>query len=79
MIVLADLLPLVASLGFAAMGLVALVRPRIVSAQFGIALRTPHARAEVRAVYGGFGVGLAGVLGAVALLPELRKPEPRPA
>lgn len=54
---------------FAVMGGVALVTPAIVPRQFGMILSGggDAGRAEVRAVYGGFGVAMAAVL-AVALV-----------
>lgn len=51
-----------AALGFAMMGLGALLRPVLVSKQFDIMSLTAAGRNEVRAVYGGFGLALAGVL-----------------
>jgi hypothetical protein len=51
---------------FAGMGLYALVAPAAVLAQFGVTVETPDGRSEVRAVYGGFGLAVAGVLGAAA-------------
>ncbi|MEI7970503.1 MAG: DUF4345 family protein [Betaproteobacteria bacterium] len=56
-------------IGFSVMGLGALVRPVLVTAQFGILDLTPAGRNEIRAVYGGF-----GILVAVALLVALRQP-----
>ena len=50
------------ALFFLGMGLVALVRPESVLAFFGIQSLTLDARNEVRAVYGGFGVAIAGLL-----------------
>lgn len=47
---------------FDAMGLAALVRPALIWAPFGVAPTTPEARSEVRAVYGGFGLAIAGLL-----------------
>lgn len=52
----------VIAIGFAAMGLAALVRPAVVWAPFGVEPSTAGARSEVRAVYGGFGLALAGLL-----------------
>src|SRR4051812_31149401 len=51
-----------AAVFFAGMGLLALVRPQAVVAIFGIELAHAHARSEVRAVYGGFGIAVAAVL-----------------
>lgn len=53
---------------FLGMGLVALVHPSFIVGIFGIALESPAARGEVRAVYGGFGLAVGGTLVA-ALVP----------
>jgi hypothetical protein len=53
--------------GFALMGLAALIRPADVLGQFGVAVETPDGRNEVRAVYGGFGLAVAGALAVAAL------------
>jgi hypothetical protein len=55
------------ALGFACMGVTALVRPGLVPAQFGTSAETSDARTEVRAVYGGFGVAMAVLLVVAAL------------
>jgi hypothetical protein len=52
----------VVAVGFAGMGLAALVRPAFIWAPFGVAPTTPASRNEVRAVYGGFGLAIAGLL-----------------
>jgi hypothetical protein len=52
---------------FLAMGLYALVAPAALAAPFHLSVKTPESRSEVRAVYGGFGIAMAGVLGAAAL------------
>ena len=52
----------VVAVGFAAMGLAALVKPALIWAPFGVAPSTPESRNEVRAVYGGFGVAVAVLL-----------------
>jgi hypothetical protein len=57
-----DLPVYLAIIGFVVMGLGAIVRPVLVTAQFGIVELTLAGRNEVRAVYGGFGVLMAGVL-----------------
>ncbi len=51
---------------FLGMGLFALARPAALIRPFGITLPSPESRAEVRAVYGGFGVAIAGVLALAA-------------
>lgn len=53
---------LVVALGFAAMGVGALVRPSLILAPFGVQPTTPESRSEVRAVYGGFGLAIAALL-----------------
>lgn len=55
---------------FAGMGLFALAAPRLILKPFGINLDQPTARAEVRAVYGGFGLAIAAVLGYGVGAPE---------
>ena len=53
--------------GFIVMGLGAVIKPLLVTAQFGILELSAAGRNEVRAVYGGF-----GILMGVALLVALR-------
>lgn len=48
---------------FAGMGCYALAIPDAIIRPFGITLGSAAARSEVRAVYGGFGLAIAGVLG----------------
>ena len=50
------------ALAFALMGIGALVSPTIVTRQFGVPALTVEGRSEVRAVYGGFGLAIAGAL-----------------
>ena len=57
---------------FACMGVFALARPAALIRPFGITLPIPESRAEVRAVYGGFGLAIAGVLALAAVDPALR-------
>lgn len=64
---MSDVVILVVAVGFAALGLAALVRPADVLAQFGVEVATADGRNEVRAVYGGFGLALAGMLAVAAL------------
>lgn len=52
---------------FAGMGLYALAAPAAVILPFGITVREAASRSEVRAVYGGFGLAIAGVLGYAAV------------
>jgi hypothetical protein len=56
----------IVAVGFAAMGVYALATPTAVLAQFGVPVPTADGRAEVRAVYGGFGLAVAGLLGVAA-------------
>jgi hypothetical protein len=51
---------------FLGMGLLALVAPARVVAPFGTVVGTADARNEVRAVYGGFGLVVAALLGFAA-------------
>lgn len=55
---------------FLGMGLYALAAPAAMLSPFGFTLGSDAQRAEVRAVYGGFGVAIAGVLGYAAAAPE---------
>ncbi|MGV0791561.1 DUF4345 family protein [Mycolicibacterium sp. XJ1819] len=52
---------------FAGMGCYALAAPAALVHPFGVTLDGATARAEVRAVYGGFGLAIAGVLGYAAV------------
>lgn len=56
-----NLVLLVAAL-FALMGVAALARPESILAYFGTATLSRDGRNEVRAVYGGFGLAIAGLL-----------------
>ena len=60
------------ALAFALMGIGALVSPTVVTRQFGIPSLTPEGRSEVRAVYGGFGLAIAGALVYAAVNADLR-------
>src|SRR3954454_10807852 len=57
----------VVALFFLGMGFFGLVAPTALIRPFGIELTSPEARGEVRAVYGGVGVGFGSLLGWVAL------------
>jgi len=57
---------ILAGVFFLGMGLFALARPAALIRPFGITLPIPESRAEVRAVYGGFGVAIAGMLALAA-------------
>ncbi|MDV7244453.1 MULTISPECIES: DUF4345 family protein [Rhodococcus] len=63
---MAALLIILVALFFAGMGLYGLVMPARLVAPFGLTADSPTARAEVRAVYGGFGVAVAVLLGFAA-------------
>lgn len=54
---------------FLGMGLYALAAPATILRPFDYDLRTAAARAEVRGVYGGFGLAMAAVLGYAAVTP----------
>ena len=64
---MSDALILLVAFGFGAMSLAALARPADVLGQFGVAVETADGRNEVRAVYGGFGLAMAGLLAVSAL------------
>lgn len=49
---------------FLAMGVYGLAVPAALIRPFGLVPASPEARTEIRAVYGGFGVAIAGLLGA---------------
>lgn len=67
-----DLPVYLAIAGFLAMGIGALLKPRLVTAQFDIPELSAAGRNEVRAVYGGFGVMIAVVLGLALQQPTMR-------
>jgi hypothetical protein len=52
---------------FAGMGVYALVAPTAIIRPFGTTLGGAAARSEIRAVYGGFGLAIAGVLAYAAV------------
>ncbi len=54
---------------FLGMGVYALAAPQAILRPFDYDLRTAAARAEVRGVYGGFGVAIAAVLAYAAVTP----------
>ncbi len=51
---------------FLGMGVYALAAPAALIRPFGVTLESPVSRSEVRAVYGGFGLAIAAVLGYAA-------------
>ncbi len=55
---------------FAGMGVRALTAPAEMLRPFGITLGEAASRAEVRAVYGGFGLAIAAILGYAIAAPE---------
>lgn len=57
---------LVVAVFFLGMGLYGLVAPSALVRPFRMVADAPESRSEVRAVYGGFGVAVAGLLGAAA-------------
>jgi tellurite resistance protein TehA-like permease len=57
---------LVIAVFFLGMGVYALAAPTALIRPFGVTLNSPVARSEVRAVYGGFGLAIAAVLGYAA-------------
>jgi uncharacterized membrane protein YeaQ/YmgE (transglycosylase-associated protein family) len=59
---IADLAAFAVAAGMALMGVVALLRPDRVTRQFGCGELGVDARSEVRAVYGGYGLAMAGLL-----------------
>ena len=64
----------VAALGFAFMGLVAMFAPTRVTSQFGIPTLDADGRNEVRAVYGGFGLAVSAALVGSLFIPAWREP-----
>jgi hypothetical protein len=66
------LLALSVAVFFFAMGLVALVAPARILETFGVAVGTPEGRTEVRAVYGGFGIAISGLLLAAVSVDDIR-------
>ena len=69
---LADLIVLAAAAGFGLMGALALALPVRVLSQFGVGSLTAAGRNEVRAVYGDFGLAVAGLLMLAGQAPDLR-------
>ncbi|WP_228649802.1 DUF4345 family protein, partial [Microtetraspora sp. AC03309] len=59
----------VAGVFFLGMGVYALAAPQAILRPFDYDLRTAAARAEVRGVYGGFGIAIAAVLTYAAVTP----------
>ena len=63
---------LLVALGFAAMGVSALVEPASIGRYFDMRIESVDARNEVRAVYGGFGIAIAIALVIAMTTPALR-------
>jgi hypothetical protein len=57
----------IAAVFFLGMGVYALAAPAAMIRVFAIMLPEPESRSEVRAVYGGFGLAIAGVLAFAAV------------
>ena len=66
------ILVLVVSVFFFAMGAVALATPAAFLLRFGSKVLGPDGKREVRAVYGGFGLAMAGILIFGLYVPEYR-------
>lgn len=64
---------MIVALAFFGMGLVALIRPRQIGHYFQVQFDSVDGRNEVRAVYGGFGLAMAGALIASEYEPGLRE------
>ena len=60
------------AVSFAIMGIGALLKPELVTTQFGISILSSAGRNEVRAVYGGFGIFMACALAVATIRPEMR-------
>jgi hypothetical protein len=58
---------------FAGMGVYGLAAPAALVRPFGFEAAGPNARGEVRAVYGGFGLAMAGMLVAAAVDDGIRR------
>jgi hypothetical protein len=67
-----DIVVGIAGVAFACMGLAAIIAPSRVTAQFDIPVLTIAGRNEVRAVYGGFGLAMSGILAFAIFDPGLR-------
>ena len=70
---LSTVILVILALAFALMGIGALASPTVVTRQFGIPSLTPAGRSEVRAVYGGFGLAIAGLLIYAVINADLRE------
>ena len=61
------------SIFFAGMGILALAAPERITSIFGTTNLSAAGRNEVRAVYGGFGLAIAGILFAAPSLPGVAR------
>lgn len=66
---MAGVIIVIVAVFFVGMGLYALAAPAAMLRPFGFGVGTDGERAEVRAVYGGFGLAIAGVLGYALTAP----------
>lgn len=69
---LGNIIIVLAACGFALMGIGAIVKPNVVTQQFGIPQLSVAGRSEVRGVYGGFGLAMAAILFVALMTPDLR-------
>jgi hypothetical protein len=69
---LGNIIIVLAACGFALMGIGAIVKPNVVTQQFGIPQLSVAGRSEVRGVYGGFGLAMAAILVVGLVSPDLR-------
>lgn len=65
---MSNLVVVIVAVFFAGMGIYALAAPAAMLRPFGFNIDNAVSRAEVRAVYGGFGLAMAGVLGYAATI-----------
>ncbi len=71
-VITGQVVTVLAAVFFAGMGVYALATPARLVAPFDISLGGAAARAEVRAVYGGFGLAIAAMLCVALTAPDLR-------
>jgi len=67
-----NIIIVLAASGFALMGIVAIVKPKVITQQFGIPELSVAGRSEVRGVYGGFGLAMAAIIVVALVIPDLR-------
>jgi hypothetical protein len=68
-----DVVVAVIAIAFLLMGVGAFANPMLVTKQFGIAALDADGRNEVRAVYGGFGLAMSGILLGALVCEPLRR------